>query len=47
MMHARTREECDELVRGLAADLGSQQHQILYSLRELKKQRIKYFGGLE
>ncbi len=44
MVHARTREDCDALVRELAADIGGEEHQVLYSVRELKKQRIKYFG---
>ncbi len=47
MVHARTREDCDALVRELAADIGGEDHQVLYSVRELKKQRIKYFGACE
>jgi DNA-binding Lrp family transcriptional regulator len=44
MVHARAREDCDALVRELAADIGGEDCQVLYSVRELKKQRIKYFG---
>jgi len=45
MVHARTREDCDALVRDLAAGVGGEDHQVLYSVRELKKQRIKYLGA--
>ncbi len=45
MVHARTREDCDALVRELADGIGGEDHQVLYSIRELKKQRIKYFGA--
>lgn len=44
MLHARTRQECDGLVRELAGAVGCEDFQLLYSLRELKKRRIKHFG---
>ncbi|OHD22518.1 MAG: hypothetical protein A2064_13695 [Spirochaetes bacterium GWB1_66_5] len=44
MLHARTRQECDGLVRELAGRVGGEDYQVLYSLRELKKRRIKHFG---
>jgi hypothetical protein len=44
MLHARTRAECDGLVRELAGVVGCEDFQLLYSLRELKKRRIKHFG---
>jgi DNA-binding Lrp family transcriptional regulator len=45
MVHARSRDECDALVRDLAARIASEDHQLLYSVREFKKQRIRYFGA--
>jgi DNA-binding Lrp family transcriptional regulator len=45
MVHARSRGECNALVRDLAVRIASEDHQLLYSVREFKKQRIKYFGA--
>jgi DNA-binding Lrp family transcriptional regulator len=44
MLHARSREECGRLLDELAGRIGCQDYQLLYSARELKKQRIKHFG---
>jgi DNA-binding Lrp family transcriptional regulator len=43
MIHARSREECEARLREISRAIGCPDHQILYSLREFKKQRIKYF----
>jgi DNA-binding Lrp family transcriptional regulator len=44
MLHARSREECDGLVRELAGLVGCGEYQLLYSRQELKKRRVKHFG---
>jgi len=46
MVHARSREQCDGLVGNLAEVVEAEGLQVLYSQRELKKRRIKYFGGM-
>jgi len=46
MIHARTPEECQRHVAELAgrlAPLGVTGHRVLYSTREFKKQRVRYF----
>ena len=45
MVHARSRAQCDALVREVAGRVGDCEYQLLYSLREYKKQRTKYFGA--
>ena len=44
MVHARTREQCNALVQGISRRIGCTDYQLLYSIKEYKKQRIKYFG---
>jgi DNA-binding Lrp family transcriptional regulator len=44
MVHARTRQECASLVKSISRAVGCEEYQLLYSTREFKKQRIKYFG---
>jgi hypothetical protein len=44
MIHARSRGECEARLGEISRAVGCADHQILYSLREFKKQRIKYFG---
>ena len=44
MVHARTRQKCTALVESISRTVGCRDYQLLYSIRELKKQRIKYFG---
>ncbi len=44
MVHALKREECDALVKDISRAIGCSDYQLLYSVREYKKQRIKYFG---
>ena len=43
MIHAKSREECEEIVKSLAASTGIEQFQILYSKKEWKKTSMKYF----
>lgn len=46
MVHARTRKNCEEIARRIAAELqplGVTEHVILYSVNEFKKERVKYF----
>ena len=42
MIHARTREECAAVAAGIARRSGCRDAQVLYSVREFKKQRIRY-----
>jgi DNA-binding Lrp family transcriptional regulator len=46
MVHARTREECDALVARLCRRIGCRDHQLLYSLREFRNQRVNYFSDI-
>lgn len=43
MVHAQTRERCEETVRRMAQEVGVQDYVILYSHTEYKKERVKYF----
>lgn len=43
MVHARSREECECLVAEMAEATGIHDHATLYSLREFKKVRVRYF----
>ena len=45
MIHAKSRNECRETARIIAADIGCDDYQVLFSTREFKKERVKYFGG--
>ena len=47
MIHARTREECDAVVDEIAHETGMADHDVLYSTREYKKVRVKYFTETE
>ncbi len=42
MIHAQSREKCEETVRRMAADGGIEDYAILYSHTEYKKERVKY-----
>lgn len=44
MMHGKTKEEIEELVKDISKEIGINDYKILYSTREFKKQRIKYFS---
>lgn len=43
MIHARSQEECERHVREMAGAAGIHDHAILYSVREFKKTRVRYF----
>lgn len=43
MIHARSRDECEQIIAELAADCGLDQFQILYTTREWKKTSMRYF----
>ena len=43
MVHAKTQEECDELIEEMAKESGLTEYGKLYSTVEFKKQRLVYF----
>lgn len=43
MVHGRSRAECDDIVDKLARENGIADHVMLYTVRELKKESMKYF----
>lgn len=43
MVHAKTQEECDTLIKEMAEESGLEEYQKLYSAKEFKKQRLTYF----
>ena len=43
MVHAKSREECNEIINNLSMSTGIDQFQILYSKKEWKKTAMKYF----
>lgn len=43
MIHATTKEECEEVARELSRQTAITDYQVLYSYREYKKTRIRYF----
>jgi DNA-binding Lrp family transcriptional regulator len=45
MVHARSREQCEEMARQMAHDIGVSDYVILYSTKEYKKERVKYYVG--
>jgi DNA-binding Lrp family transcriptional regulator len=45
MIHAHTTDECMELAKQIADEISVSDYQVLFSTRELKKERVKYFGG--
>ncbi len=44
MIHGKTKEEIEELVKEVSKEICIEDYKILYSTREFKKQRIKYFS---
>jgi DNA-binding Lrp family transcriptional regulator len=44
MIHARTEEELDEIISGLNEKSGITDYLVLHSLKEFKKERVKYFS---
>lgn len=45
MVHAPTQPECERVLSAIAAATGIDQYAALYSTREFKKTRVKYFVG--
>lgn len=43
MVHGRSRDECRDLVSRMAAEVGIDDYQMLFSQRELKKTSMSYF----
>jgi hypothetical protein len=43
MVHGRTREDVERIVERIHQEIGPLEHTILYSEREFKKQRVRYF----
>ncbi|MBA3825896.1 MAG: chlorite dismutase family protein [Ktedonobacterales bacterium] len=44
MVHARSREACEEIAQRIAAEIGLSDYIILYSTHEYKKTRVEYFA---
>ena len=43
MIHAKSRDECEKIIKNLSETTGIEQFQILYSKKEWKKTSMKYF----
>lgn len=43
MIHGRSKEDCEQVVQAIQADTGLETYKMLYSTREYKKERVKYF----
>lgn len=43
MTHGMTRNDCEEIVKEIAREIGASDFLILYSTKEYKKERVKYF----
>ncbi len=44
MIHGKTKEEVEEVVKEIEKEIEPQEYRYLYSTKEFKKQRIKYFS---
>ncbi|HUJ10118.1 MAG TPA: Lrp/AsnC family transcriptional regulator [Verrucomicrobiae bacterium] len=47
MIHARTNDECNAVVDQIAKETGVRDHEVLYSTKEYKKSRVRYFTEAE
>lgn len=45
MVHAKTREDCEAIVREMAGVTGLGEYSLLFSTKELKKTSMRYFDG--
>ncbi len=45
MIHARTKEECESIIKAISKETGIKDYRALFSTREFKKQRVRYFTG--
>ncbi len=43
MVHGRSKEDCESVVEAIKADTGLAEYKLLYSTREYKKERVRYF----
>jgi hypothetical protein len=43
MTHGRDKEECEAVLAALSEETGLKEYTVLYSIREFKKTRLKYF----
>jgi DNA-binding Lrp family transcriptional regulator len=43
MVHGRSKEDCETVVQAIQAETGLPEYRMLYSTREYKKERVKYF----
>jgi DNA-binding Lrp family transcriptional regulator len=43
MIHGQTQDDVEEVVGQIARETGLDQYQVLYSTREFKKERVRYF----
>jgi DNA-binding Lrp family transcriptional regulator len=43
MVHGRSKEDCENVVEAIKAETGLAEYKMLYSTREYKKERVKYF----
>jgi hypothetical protein len=43
MIHGRTTAQVEETVVQIATEAGLEDYQVLYSTREFKKERVRYF----
>ncbi len=43
MVHARSRKQCEEIARRMSQEIGVGDYVILYSTKEYKKERVKYY----
>jgi DNA-binding Lrp family transcriptional regulator len=43
MVHAKSKRECDDLISHIAESIHCNDYVVLYSIREFKKERVKYF----
>ncbi|MFQ5895669.1 MAG: hypothetical protein ACE5JJ_07625, partial [Nitrospinota bacterium] len=44
MVHGRTMADCETILRGISEATGVEDYAVLYSTREYKKVRLKYFS---
>ena len=45
MVHAKSESECRQTAKSIASEIGCNDHLVLFSTIEYKKERAKYFGG--
>lgn len=45
MVHARSEEDCERILREMSEAAGIANYRVLYSVKEYKKVRLKYFNG--